>query len=276
MDNADILLDLIGQLKRKVDNARATGESLPMGTAIQFLRQALEQFTPLPRSTYVQPSRADIRKTLLTDPIALKIQEIWSDNRRIIDVRALAADSGVTVKNPTLDHVVTAYYQKNALHELAGKLEAIVRADGSRARKDMFQQWRGELRTLTSQEIMAHEIKIKITDQGLALVRSFAEHLGARDPNTRRKLAKNATETSYRSGHGTPMERKDGQQSPRRAMKRTGLLERQLEKSLCDYPELIDDSLFGIKPGMEVLGNDYPTLRQQDSLPNGRKPISYL
>jgi len=49
------------------------------------------------------------------------------------------------------------------------------------------------------------------------------------------------------------------------------ILERQIEESLCDYPELIDDSLFGIKPGMEVLGNDYPTLRQQDSLPNGRK-----
>ncbi len=54
-------------------------------------------------------------------------------------------------------------------------------------------------------------------------------------------------------------------------MKPRALLERHLEESLCDYPELIDDSLFGIKPGMEVLGSDYPTLKQQDSLPNGRK-----
>jgi len=90
--------------------------------------------------------------------------------------------------------VVTAYYHNNALQELARKLEDIVRADGSRARKDMFQQWRGELRTLTSQEIVANEIRIKIIEQGLASVRSFAEHLGAKDPETRRKLAKNATE----------------------------------------------------------------------------------
>ena len=34
-------------------------------------------------------------------------------------------------------------------------------------------------------------------------------------------------------------------------MKPRALLERHLEESLCDYPELIDDSLFGIKPGME-------------------------
>ena len=100
----------------------------------------------------------------------------------------------MTVKKPTLDHVVTVHYHKNALLDLAGKLEAIVRADGSRARKDMFQQWRGELRTLTSQEIVANEINLKITEHGLDLVRSFAEHLGAKDPATRRKLARNASE----------------------------------------------------------------------------------
>ncbi len=54
-------------------------------------------------------------------------------------------------------------------------------------------------------------------------------------------------------------------------MKSIVRLERQLEQSLCDHPELIDDSLFGIKPGMEALGGDYPTVRKQDSLPNGRK-----
>jgi hypothetical protein len=67
------------------------------------------------------------------------------------------------------------------------------------------------------------------------------------------------------------MERKDGQQSPGREIEPVVLLERHLERSLCDYPELIDDSLFGIKPGMAALGSDYPTLKKQDSLPNGRK-----
>jgi len=48
-------------------------------------------------------------------------------------------------------------------------------------------------------------------------------------------------------------------------------LERDLEESLCDYPELIDDTLFGIRQGMEALGDDFPTLKRQDPMPNGRR-----
>ncbi len=80
------------------------------------------------------------------------------------------------------------------LPALAAKLEAIVEADGSRARRDMFQQWRGELRTQTSRETIADEIRLKITSQGLPMVRCFAEHLGAKDPKSGRRLAKNATQ----------------------------------------------------------------------------------
>jgi len=47
-------------------------------------------------------------------------------------------------------------------------------------------------------------------------------------------------------------------------------LERHLENSLCLYPELIDDRLWGIRQGMEVLGQDFPTLKRQDRMPNGR------
>lgn len=47
-------------------------------------------------------------------------------------------------------------------------------------------------------------------------------------------------------------------------------LERDLEHSLCLYPELVDDGLWGIRQGMEVLGPEYPTLRRQDRMPNGR------
>lgn len=47
-------------------------------------------------------------------------------------------------------------------------------------------------------------------------------------------------------------------------------LEKHLEHSLCLYPELIDDELWGIREGMEVLGPDHPTLRRQDRMPNGR------
>jgi hypothetical protein len=46
-------------------------------------------------------------------------------------------------------------------------------------------------------------------------------------------------------------------------------LEKHLEHSLCLYPELIDDSLWGIRQGMEVLGSDYSTLKRQDHMPNG-------
>ena len=47
-------------------------------------------------------------------------------------------------------------------------------------------------------------------------------------------------------------------------------LEKHLEHSLCLYPELIDDQLRGIRQGMEFLGPNYPTLRRQDRMPNGR------
>jgi len=47
-------------------------------------------------------------------------------------------------------------------------------------------------------------------------------------------------------------------------------LEKHLEHSLCLYPELIDDGLWGIRQGMEVLGPNYPTLKRQDRMPNGR------
>jgi hypothetical protein len=52
-------------------------------------------------------------------------------------------------------------------------------------------------------------------------------------------------------------------------MKRISL-EICLERSLCDHPELIDDSLRGIRPGLEVLGESYSTLKRQDHMPNGR------
>lgn len=47
-------------------------------------------------------------------------------------------------------------------------------------------------------------------------------------------------------------------------------LEKHLEHSLCQYPELIDDSLWGIRQGMGVLGPDYPMLKRGDCMPNGR------
>ncbi len=194
MGDVEVLLHLIDQLRNKAEIARSDPESYPTVRAITCLRRCLEQFTPRPVETHPPPSRADIRKKLLTDPVALKIRETWTENRRLIDIKAFARDAGVTVKNPTLDHVVAVYYQKNGLLDLAGKLEEIVKADGSRAKRDMFQQWRGELRTLTSQETIADEIRLKITQQGLPMVRAFAEHLGAKDPKSRRKLAKNATQ----------------------------------------------------------------------------------
>jgi hypothetical protein len=48
------------------------------------------------------------------------------------------------------------------------------------------------------------------------------------------------------------------------------ILEKHLEESLCAYPELIEDSLFGIRQGMDVLGPNYANLRRQDLMPNGR------
>jgi hypothetical protein len=50
---------------------------------------------------------------------------------------------------------------------------------------------------------------------------------------------------------------------------KTIIREADLETSLCQYPELIDDSLFGIREGMGFLGK--PFLARQDKLPNGGK-----
>jgi hypothetical protein len=47
-------------------------------------------------------------------------------------------------------------------------------------------------------------------------------------------------------------------------------LEKHLEHSLCRYPELIDDNLWGIKQGAGVIGPDWPTLNRQDKMPNAR------
>ncbi len=48
------------------------------------------------------------------------------------------------------------------------------------------------------------------------------------------------------------------------------LQEKHLEQSLCAYPELIEDRLFGIRQGMDVLGSGFPNLKRQDLMPNGR------
>ena len=49
------------------------------------------------------------------------------------------------------------------------------------------------------------------------------------------------------------------------------ILARYLRTALIRYPELIDDSLLGIRPGGELLGDDHPALKEHDVLPNGRQ-----
>jgi hypothetical protein len=49
------------------------------------------------------------------------------------------------------------------------------------------------------------------------------------------------------------------------------ILEKSLRKALCQYPELIEDSLFGIRPGMSILGPNWRSLEEHDELPNGRQ-----
>lgn len=66
------------------------------------------------------------------------------------------------------------------------------------------------------------------------------------------------------------MEREDGEQSSGGGTLTVVRLETHLEHSLCLYPELIDDELWGIREGMECLGPNYPTLRRQDRMPNHR------
>lgn len=48
-------------------------------------------------------------------------------------------------------------------------------------------------------------------------------------------------------------------------------LEKDIEYSLCQYPELIDDALFGIREGTEVLGSQVPVLKRQDTMPDGTR-----
>lgn len=61
----------------------------------------------------------------------------------------------------------------------------------------------------------------------------------------------------------------EGQSSGRRTLKLIKL-ERDLEESLCKYPELIAPDLAGIRQGMHFVNPDGPYLRRQDKLPNGR------
>lgn len=66
------------------------------------------------------------------------------------------------------------------------------------------------------------------------------------------------------------MEGENNKQSPGRNSVKTVRLEKDLEHSLCLYPELIDDGLWGVRQGMEVLGPNYATLKRQDRMPNGK------
>jgi hypothetical protein len=139
------------------------------------------------------PTQKEIKQELLTNETAIEIREIYHSDKKLFDLLPLAQDLAIFAKRPTIDHILAGYYYpENRLRQLKEKFESIVDSDPAMQRKRMFLEWRGRLRSLTSEEEIAKEINRLIASEGLKTVREFAAHLKTRDLNGKRKLPRNS------------------------------------------------------------------------------------
>ncbi|MDQ7784145.1 MAG: hypothetical protein RDU20_14770 [Desulfomonilaceae bacterium] len=191
----DELKDLTN-LFEKFKEALARGAASKRSQAVKKLTTALDSCIKLLVPTPKKPTQKDLKEQLLADGTALRIRSVWNNHKAIIDLPAMAREVGITLKKPTIDHLIIAYYHpENRLKELATRLDEIAANDPARIEIDRFQKLRGELRALRTREEMESAVERLVDEEGIEMVRRFAGHLNAKDSSGKRKLPKNASQT---------------------------------------------------------------------------------
>jgi len=185
MDELSVLDKLFEKFKERLTKAPPAKKSEAIKKAISSLKASIK---------LVEPTQRDLKQELLTDKTAIKIRSLWNDAKKAIDLNAMARELGLTLKRPTIDHVMLGYYYpERKLEELAKRLEAAVANDPERIEIQQFQEWRGRLRAMNREDDIARGVQRLVEEQGEPVVRRFAVHLKTKDASGRRKLPKTAS-----------------------------------------------------------------------------------
>ncbi len=159
--------------------------------ATTALKACINVLEPVPK----KPTQKELKERLLTDRTALKIRTYWANHKTLIDLGAMASEVGITLKRPSIDHIIIAYYYpSNRLDELLTRFEKIAANDPVRVETQRFQEWRGQLRALSSQEEIESAVRRLMRVEGAESLRRFAVHLNTKDSSGKRKLPKTASE----------------------------------------------------------------------------------
>jgi hypothetical protein len=185
MDKMEHLYELIEAFKSQLARTPPKNRTATIEKAIKSLKSWTKS---------LRPSQTQLKKELLTNPTAIRIRQIYGDHKKSINLRLFGEELGLTVKTPTLDHILIGYYYPlDRLHDLTTRFEALANADPATQARKKFQDWRSELKSCGSKDSIADELDRLITDHGLEAVREFAAYLKTKSSTGRGKLGRRAS-----------------------------------------------------------------------------------
>jgi hypothetical protein len=191
MDELSSLLRLFETFRETLNRAAPSKRLEAIKKAATSLKACINVLEPAPK----KPTQKELKERLLTDRTALKIRTYWTNHKTLIDLGAMAREIGITLNKPSIDHIIIAYYYpSNRLDELATRFEKIAASDPATKEIQRFQEWRGELRALKTQEEMERAVQQLLQKEGADNIRLFAAHLNTKDSSGKRKLPKTATQ----------------------------------------------------------------------------------
>lgn len=191
MDELSTLLHLFEKFKEVLVGAASSKKSAAIKKASTALKNCISFLEPPTKKT----TQKELKERLLTDGTASRIRNRWAQNKALIDLGAIAHEVGLTLKRPTIDHIIIAfYYPSNRLEELATRFEKLAVSNPGIIEIQRFQGWRGELRALKSKEQIQSALQELLQNEGIEIIRRFAVHLNTRDLSGKRKLPKSAPE----------------------------------------------------------------------------------
>jgi hypothetical protein len=191
MDELSSLLRLFETFKEALNRAAPSKKLEAVKKATTALKACLNLLEPTPK----KPSQKELKERLLTDRTALRIRACWDNHKALIDLVTMAHEVGLTLKKPSIDHLIIAYfYPTNKLDELLTRFEKIAANDPATKETQRFQELRGELRALKTREEIERAVQHLVQGEGAEAVRRFAVHLNTKDSSGKRKLAKTASQ----------------------------------------------------------------------------------
>ena len=126
MDELSGLLRLFETFKEALNRAVPSKRLAVVKKATTALKACINVLEPVPK----KPTQKELKERLLTDRTALKIRTYWANHKTLIDLGAMASEVGITLKRPSIDHIIIAYYYpSNRLDELLTRFEKIAAND---------------------------------------------------------------------------------------------------------------------------------------------------